>query len=140
MPASRVGGHVGSRHDHRDPRLVYADDPQAARAFFRDVLCFPFVEDHPGWLIFGTGPSELGVHPTAWEHDGQAGSVPMSHQLSFVCDDLPATMAELSAKGAVFSSEPADQGWGITVMLQVPGAQDVMLYQPRHTVIAGSPH
>lgn len=116
--------------------LVYADDPEAARAFFRDVLGFPFVEDHPGWLIFGTGPSELGVHPTSWE--GADDRAPMTHQLSFVCDDLPATMAELSAKGAEFSSEVSDQGWGITVMLKVPGAQDVMLYQPRHTVIAGS--
>ena len=116
--------------------LVLADDPDAARAFFRDVVGFPFVEDHPGWLIFGTGPSDMGVHPTGWEGEGgERHRVPMAHQLSFLCDDLDATVAELRARGAEFSTEPADQGWGITIMMKVPGAQDVMVYQPRHSVI-----
>ena len=115
--------------------LVYADDPEAARTFFRDVVGFPFVEDHPGWLIFGTGPSELGVHPTGWEQEnGEQSRIPMTHQISFMCDDLTATVAELTAKGAEFSSDPVDQGWGITIMMKVPGAQDVMVYQPRHSL------
>ena len=51
--------------------LVYSDDALATREFLRDVLRWPFVTDDgtsPGasgaeaWLIFGTGPSELGVH------------------------------------------------------------------------------
>ncbi|MGI5273074.1 hypothetical protein ACQEUU_28265 [Nonomuraea sp. CA-218870] len=40
--------------------------PVADRAFLRDVLGWPSVEDPgsgEGWLIFGTPPSELGVHP-----------------------------------------------------------------------------
>ncbi|MFM6849120.1 MAG: VOC family protein, partial [Terrabacter sp.] len=51
--------------------LVYFDDAAATRAFFRDVLQWPYVTDDGStseaagaWLIFGTGPSELGVHPT----------------------------------------------------------------------------
>src|SRR5690606_20180666 len=39
--------------------LVYSDDAPATRAFLRDVLGFPYVEDtgtEEGWLIFGTGP------------------------------------------------------------------------------------
>jgi catechol 2,3-dioxygenase-like lactoylglutathione lyase family enzyme len=40
--------------------LVYADDPDAARAFFRDVLEFPGSDTGGGWLIFNSGPSELG--------------------------------------------------------------------------------
>src|SRR5581483_2990375 len=40
--------------------IVYAEDPDAARAFFRDVLQWPNVDAHGGWLIFRTGPSELG--------------------------------------------------------------------------------
>jgi len=43
--------------------LVYADDADAARAFFRDVLGWPHIDARDGWLIFKTGPSELGVHP-----------------------------------------------------------------------------
>ena len=48
---------------------VYSDDADAARAFFRDVLGFPSWTPATvtNWLIFQTGPSELGVHPTAGE-------------------------------------------------------------------------
>lgn len=123
--------------------LVYADDAEAARRFFADVLGLPFVEAHPGWLIFRTGPSELGVHPTSahaepaaesGSADGSTWTTPMSHQLSFLCDDLESTMEQLGAKGAEFVGEPSDQGWGVTIMMKVPGAQDVLLYQPRHSL------
>ena len=53
--------------------IVYTSDPDATRAFFRDVLEFPSIDSGGGWLIFRTGPSELGVHPNAWKHEGQAG-------------------------------------------------------------------
>jgi predicted enzyme related to lactoylglutathione lyase len=104
--------------------LVYADDPEAARDFFRDVIGWPHVDTGGGWLIFKSGPSELGVHP--------AGGGPMRHEISLVCDDLDATMAELKEKGAEFTREPRDDGWGITTDLQVPGGPTVMLYQPRY--------
>jgi hypothetical protein len=41
-------------------------------------------------------------------------------------------VAALEAKGAVFAGPVSDQGFGRTVMLKVPGAGDIMLYQPRH--------
>ena len=111
--------------------LIYSDDADATRTFFKDVLGFPSIdagtEDH-SWLIFGTGPSELGVHPTA----GEGYSSPRHHAISFIVDDLESTMAELRSKGAEFSSGPDDHGYGIVAMVQVPGADDVQLYQPRH--------
>ena len=30
--------------------------------------------------------------------------------------------------------EPVDEGYGITVMLTLPGGVEVMLYEPRHPV------
>jgi hypothetical protein len=30
--------------------------------------------------------------------------------------------------------EPKDEGYGITVMLGLPGGVEVMLYEPRHAV------
>ncbi|MFC7484430.1 VOC family protein [Luedemannella flava] len=48
--------------------LVYAENAPAAREFFRDVLGWPYVDAHDGWLIFTSGPSELGVHPATNEH------------------------------------------------------------------------
>src|SRR4051794_4975640 len=111
--------------------LIYSDDADATRAFFRDVMAFPGVDAGTGdhnWLIFRTGPSELGVHPTGSTDDG--GSTPRHQTISFIVDDLDTTMRELRAKGADFSSGPDDHGYGIVAMMMVPGADDVQLYQP----------
>ena len=43
--------------------IIYAEDADKARAFFRDVLGFPYVDAHGGWLIFKLPPAELGIHP-----------------------------------------------------------------------------
>lgn len=115
--------------------LIYSDDPAATRAFLRDVLGFGFVEDtgsEDGWLIFGTGPSELGVHPTRSEWEGKVYEAPRHHQLAFMCDDLATTRAALEAKGARFGGPAQDEGWGITSMIEVPGADPIMVYEPRH--------
>lgn len=120
--------------------LVYSTDPTATRAFFKDVLQWPFVsdpassdtadaasDDPSNWLIFATGPSELGVHPTMPD-----GREQPHHTVSLVCDDVQATIAELSARGARFRGEPEDRGYGICVEVEVPGANDLQIYQPRH--------
>jgi predicted enzyme related to lactoylglutathione lyase len=120
--------------------LVYSDDAAATRAFFRDVLQWPFVtddgsdgaDDTDAWLIFGTGPSELGVHPTRGPQ-GSSWTSPRHHAISLMCDDLRLTMAELISRGAVFTTDPADHGYGLVVMMAVPGADDIQLYEPRHT-------
>jgi len=122
--------------------LIYSDDAAATRAFFRDVVRWPFVADDgslrggtasaEAWLIFGTGPSEVGVHPTRGP-EGSSWSSPRHHAMSLLCDDLGGTMAELASRGATFTAEPVDRGFGLCVMLTVPGADDIMLYEPRHT-------
>ena len=113
--------------------LVYSDDPVATRAFFRDVLQLPYVRDdvpegQPEWLIFRTGPSELGVHPTTTP--GYSGE--RHHEIALVCDDIGATMADLEGRGATFSSGPTDMGFGLAAMVQVPGADDILIYEARH--------
>ena len=112
--------------------LVYAQDPDAARAFFRDVLQFPAADTGGGWLIFSTGPSELGVHPSSWEHEGRSGSTDQRFDVSLLCDDLTATMEELRGRGAEFEGEAAEESWGYSVQLKVPGAGMMTLYQPRY--------
>jgi predicted enzyme related to lactoylglutathione lyase len=114
--------------------LIYSDDPAATRAFLRDVLGWQWVEeqDDPGWLIFKTGPSELGVHPTHQTYEGVTYDRPRHHSISLMCDDLPSTIAELEAKGASFTGSVQEEPWGLTVTLKVPGADDIMLYEPRH--------
>ena len=107
--------------------VVHSRDAEADRAFFRDVLEYPHVDAGHGWLIFRLPPAEMGVHPAEAPH----GS-PGTHAISFMCDDIQATMAELRAKGIEMRGEPQDQGWGITTMMVLPGGCHVMLYEPRH--------
>ena len=121
--------------------LIYSDDVDATRAFLRDVLGFPFVNDsgtsdgsETGWLIFGIGPSELGVHPTKSEWEGDTLESPRHVEISFMCDDVAATRADLEAKGAVFDGDIADQGYGLVTSMNVPGADPISLYEPRHAV------
>lgn len=121
--------------------LIYSDDPTATRAFLKDVLRWPFVaeagsgdqgnsgsQDPADWLIFRTGASELGVHPTkagtSWSQ--------RHHEIALMCDDIEATMSELTGRGAVFTSGPTDMGFGLGAMLSVPGADDILIYQPKH--------
>ncbi len=129
--------------------LVYSDDATATRAFFKDVLRWPYVsegesgdagvggdgtgdDDPASWLIFSSGPSEVGVHPTAGVHEGAEWSSPRHHAIAVMCDDLDATMQELVSRGAEFNGVGREMGFGRGVMLRVPGADDMLLYQPHH--------
>src|ERR1700723_79358 len=116
--------------------LIYSDDAPATRAFLRDVLGWPYVEDAmgggAGWLIFKTGRSEMGVHPTHSVYDGKTYESPRPHLISLMCDDISRSVAELKGRGAEFRGEVQDHGYGLVVMMAVPGADDIMLYEPKH--------
>jgi predicted enzyme related to lactoylglutathione lyase len=117
--------------------LIYSDDPEATRAFLRDVLGWAHLvepDTTPPWLIFKTGPSEMGVHPTSSTWEGKTYTYPRHHSISLMCDDVAATRAELEAKGAEFSGDIEDMGFGLGTMLTLPGAGDILLYQPSHPV------
>ena len=108
--------------------LLYTSEPEALRAMLRDVFGFEFVDTGGGWLIFRLPPSELGVHPA----EGPTFDEGARHLISFMCDDINRTIAELRGKGVDVEGEPRDEGWGITTMLNLPGGCRVMLYEPRH--------
>jgi hypothetical protein len=113
--------------------LLYTSEPEKLRATFRDVFGFTHVDAGGGWLIFAMPPAELGVHPTEGENV-EAGH---RHLLSFMCDNITQTIADLRAKGVKVVGEPKDEGYGITTMLHLPGGCEVMLYEPRHPIAAG---
>jgi hypothetical protein len=103
--------------------LLFSTEAEALRTTLRDVLGWEFVEAHPGWLIFALPPAELGVHPS----DGNA-----KHELWLICDDLDATVTELSAKGIEFGGEPEDESFGRWSRMRLPGGVEVPLYEPKH--------
>jgi len=110
--------------------LLYSSQADATRAMLRDVFGFRHVDAGGGWLIFTLPPAELGIHP----FEGSMGADGAPHKVSFMCDDIQKTIAELRAKGVSVRGEPKNEGFGITVMLDLPGGSEVMLYQPHHPV------
>jgi len=104
--------------------ILYTPEAEALRGVLGDGFGWSSVDAGGGWLIFAMPPAEVGVHPA---------DAPR-HEMALMCDDLDATMAELHAKGVEFRGEPEMQGWGRAVTMVLPGALDMMLYQPRHPV------
>ena len=114
--------------------LLYSRDPEADRAFFRDVLGFDYVDSGGGWLIFGLPPAEMGIHP-AEENltQGHARQELATGTLYLMCDDLDKTLADLDGKG-VAHSELREAEWGVATSVRLPGGSNLGIYQPRHEV------
>jgi hypothetical protein len=110
--------------------LLYSSEADALRAMLRDVFGFESVDAGSGWLIFALPPSELGVHPA----EGPTYESGVRHQIAFMCDDIKRTIDELRTRGVQIDGAPKDEGYGITVMMKLPGGVNVMLYEPRHAM------
>jgi hypothetical protein len=110
--------------------LLYSSEPEALRTTLRNAFGWKHVDAGGGWLIFALPPAELGVHPA----EGPSYESGMRHQLTLMCDNMQKTIRELRSKGIEVKGEPEDEGFGITVMLGLPGGVEIMLYQPRHPV------
>jgi hypothetical protein len=102
--------------------IIYSQDAGADRAFLRDVLKFPSVDDGDGWLIFALPPSEVGVHPS------EKNNV---HEFFLLCEDVEALVASLSHQG-VRCSPVQDEGWGLLTQITLPGGGQLGIYQPNH--------
>jgi catechol 2,3-dioxygenase-like lactoylglutathione lyase family enzyme len=113
--------------------LLYSHDPEADRAFFRDVLGFPHVDAGHGWLIFKLPPAETAVHPVDSDDTGQvhAGHRLLGAVLYLMCDDLAVQIAVLKAKG-IECTKIDQANWGIKTTIKLPGGGEIGLYQPRH--------
>ena len=111
--------------------ILYSDDAPVTRAFLRDVLGWSSIDGGEGWLIFETPPTEMGVHPTRGD-GGEVWATTPHHDISLLCDDIEATVADLRAKGVEFTSEIRDMGYGLVTTFLVPAAGQMHIYQPRY--------
>jgi predicted enzyme related to lactoylglutathione lyase len=103
--------------------IVFSPQAQKVRAFFADVLGLTSVDAGGGWLIFALPPAELAVHPA----DGAS-----RHELYLMCDNIQATLAELSGRGVEVARDVSDQGWGLLAAIRLPDGSEFPLYEPRH--------
>ena len=105
--------------------VIYSDDAEADRAFFRDVLEIPHIDSGGGWLIFSLPPSELGVHPAM---PGAAGG---KHEFYLMVDDIGAFTARMGEKDVPFTPVEEHE-WGKVVGITLPGGSTLGVYQPLH--------
>ena len=112
--------------------VLYSNDPEADRAFFRDVLEFRAVDAGHGWLIFKLPPAEAAVHPTDGDSaQVQAGHAMLDAELYLMCDDLQTLIQSLAAKNVICG--PIDKAsWGMKTTIRLPSGGTIGLYQPRH--------
>ena len=109
--------------------MFYTSEPEALRAFLRDKIGLPAADVGDGWLIFDLPEAEMGCHPA----DPAKGAPSGTHDISFYCDDIEATVAALKARGVEFTAPVADHGYGLVTYFKAPGNFQVQLYQPRYS-------
>jgi catechol 2,3-dioxygenase-like lactoylglutathione lyase family enzyme len=102
--------------------VIYTKDPEADRAFFRDVLKFCSVDAGHGWLIFAMPPLEAAFHKS--ENNDQ-------HELYLMCDDIAAILEDLNSKD-VTVSDVSERPWGRVATFMLPGGGRIGVYEPKH--------
>jgi hypothetical protein len=102
--------------------ILYSKDAEADRAFFKDVLKYPFADAGHGWLIFALPPAEVAMHPSDTND---------KHELYLMCDDVHALIAEMKQK-SVACSEVHEERWGSITRVTLPGGGKLGIYQPKH--------
>jgi hypothetical protein len=107
--------------------MFYSSEPEALRAFLRDKLGFSATDVGEGWLIFDVPEADMGCHPS------EGGAPSGTHDISFYCDNIEQTVAELKGRGVEFTEPVTDRGYGLVTHFLVPGRFAVQLYQPLYS-------
>jgi catechol 2,3-dioxygenase-like lactoylglutathione lyase family enzyme len=108
--------------------VFYSKDPEADRAFFRDVLEFRPVDAGDGWLIFALPPAEAAFHP--------ANRTDLGTEFYLMCDDLKSVIKSLEAK-KVSCAPISEERWGLRTSIRLPSGGEIGLYQPTHPTALG---
>jgi len=102
--------------------IIHSSDPEADRAFFRDVLRLPNVDVGAGWLIFGLPPAEVAFHPA--DSGGK-------HEFYLMVRDIEKFLGQMHGLG-VPCTAIHDERWGRLIDITLPGGGVLGVYEPRH--------
>jgi len=102
--------------------IIYSKDAEADKTFIKNVLGFKYVDANKGWLIFKLPPAEVAVHPSD-END--------LHEFYLMTDNLDAEITTLQRAG-ISCEAVAQQSWGRSTRIKLPGGGALGMYQPRH--------
>jgi hypothetical protein len=102
--------------------IIYSNNPEKDKEFFRNVLKFPFVDSGDGWLIFSLPPSEVAVHPSRKNN---------IYELYLMCDDIKGFAGQM--RDLKVPCSPIEElSWGQMVHVKLPGGGKLKIYQPLH--------
>ena len=102
--------------------VIYSTNPDADRAFLRDVMKLTNVDAGGGYIVFGLPPSEVAIHPADKNN---------THELYLMCDDVEAFIGEMKEHN-ISCGSVQDEGWGLLTQVTLPGGGKLGVYQPRH--------
>jgi hypothetical protein len=102
--------------------IIFSTNPDADRAFLRDILKLPHIDAGGEYVIFGLPPSEIAVH----QHDKND-----VHEVYLMCADVKAVTGELKSHN-ISCGPVSDEGWGLLTRVTLPGGGKLGVYQPRH--------
>jgi hypothetical protein len=112
--------------------LLYSKDPEADRAFFRNILQFASVDAGGGWLIFKLPVTEAAFHPSEGDSaEAQPGHQMLASVLYLMCDDLASQMAVFQSRN-VRCTAVTEERWGRATTISLPSGGQIGLYQPLH--------
>ena len=112
--------------------LFYSKNPEADRAFFRDILGLRSIDVGERWLIFGMPASEAAIHPLQGEFSQKHGGHDLlGAVLYLMCDNLESVISELKSKQVQCTAIQSAE-WGTSTTIPLPSGGHVGLYQPSH--------
>ena len=111
--------------------MFYSSKPEEMRAFIKDKLGFKATDIGNGWLIFDIeSGGDMGVEQA--DESGTNGSPSGTHHISFYCDNIHETVADLKERGVEFKGDIEDLGWGLVIYFKVPGDFYLQLYEQKY--------
>jgi len=102
--------------------IIYSNNAEADRDFFKNILKLPNVDVGHGWLIFALPPSEIAIHPAEDK---------TFHELYLMCDDINGFIEEMHNQN-IQCTPAQNKGWGLLTELTLPGGGKIGVYEPRH--------
>jgi catechol 2,3-dioxygenase-like lactoylglutathione lyase family enzyme len=98
-------------------------DQERSLAFFTEKLGFKVTTDQEfdekqRWIELGIGNSQTGI--VLFTPDEHAGRIGTLSGLSFKCDDVEKTYAELAGRGVEFVQPPKRESWGTSALFKDP--------------------
>src|SRR5207247_10124658 len=105
--------------------VLYSEDLDRARAFYRDVLGLPLLLDEGHVIHFDAGTIRLAIHRCP---PGQRREAPEGF-LVFGVEDLAVVHEALRLRGSEFLGPPANRPYGRVAFLHDPARPEIRLLQ-----------